>query len=269
MHVIAAIHNATTCRQIPMQHLGDVCTIITCNFCDDHFCCLHVCTYVYIAEQVHLDLFGCSDIITDICLVSQAMYCSLVWSIFQGLGQLQWITPSHPPILLQCVLMGMLSTMLMVLMYQIVKLSSLKCNVLQPCQVYFPRSGTAQVDYSFTPSNTLTVCTNGYAQHYAHGPLYQIVKLLSLKCNVLQPCLVYFPRSGTAQVDYSFTPSNTLTVCSNGYAQHYAHGPHVSNRKAFIFKMRCTAALSGIFPKVWDSSSGLLLHTLQHSYSVY
>ena len=214
MHVIAAIHNATTCRQIPMQHLGDVCTIITCNFCDDHFCCLHVCTYVYIAEQVHLDLFGCSDIITDICLVSQAMYCSLVWSIFQGLGQLKWITPSHPPTLLQCVVMGMLSTMLTVLMYQ-------------------------------------------------------IVKLLSLKCDVLQPCLVYFPRSGTAQVDYSFTPSNTLTVCTNGYAQHYAHGPHVSNRKAFIFKMQCTAALSGIFPKVWDSSSGLLLHTLQHSYSVY
>ena len=74
--------------------------------------------YVYIAEQVHLDLFGCSDIITDICLVCQAMYCSLVWSISQGLGQLHWITPSHPPTLLQCVLMGMLSTMLMVLMYK-------------------------------------------------------------------------------------------------------------------------------------------------------
>ena len=122
MHVIAAIHNATTCCQICMQRLGDVRTIITCNFRDDHFCCLHVCMYVYIAEQVHLDLFGCSDIITDICLVSQAMYCSLVWYISQGLGQLHWITPSHPPTLLQCVLMGMLSIMLMVLMYQIVKL---------------------------------------------------------------------------------------------------------------------------------------------------
>ena len=71
--------------------------------------------------------------------------------------------------------MGMLSTMLMVLMYQIVKLLSLKCNVLQPCLVYFPRSGTAQVDYSFTPSNTLTVCTNGYA---SAPHVHQIVKLL-------------------------------------------------------------------------------------------
>ena len=44
-----------------------------------------------------IDLFGCLDIISDISLAFHVMYCSLVWSIALGLGQLMWTAPPHPP----------------------------------------------------------------------------------------------------------------------------------------------------------------------------